>query len=435
MSLQTLRKTRVALTWFAIVMMTISPTFAGGHLLNRLRCGGCTSPELIASVTGRIGCFAQRLGSLGEGCGIASLRNRLGSRCDQDACCCSCQDICGATTSFVACPTQSTSCGTVDTVAMAGVYTVDGGHDSVVAMSEGNVTSNSVYAGGDTQWIEGDVGMPQSAESCCGQIVDGGYVNESAAAVMDHTGSYAPESTVTHEQVIHESIGASSDTQLPAFANDIPTDAPPAASTEEASSRSPENQPVTTEPVVVDPMPTDPASPEPASPEPAPSDPVPSDPIAPEPSAAGNEPEGTDENDPADDLFSDDLNDAASTPAGDDLFPAEDSASGDGASGDLPADVVPTDPPATDDDVLGDDFFDDLDTSTETPLRSWVDNTGIYRVQARLLQISTDSVRLLKTNGRTCTVPIRRLSRRDFAHVQFVASKQGLAPPNRLAAK
>ncbi|GIX00612.1 MAG: hypothetical protein KatS3mg111_3944 [Pirellulaceae bacterium] len=54
--------------------------------------------------------------------------------------------------------------------------------------------------------------------------------------------------------------------------------------------------------------------------------------------------------------------------------------------------------------------------------RTWRDNTGLYAVTARLIEIRSEYVRLLKDNGKTCTVPMRRLSAEDAALVQRVAA-------------
>lgn len=53
--------------------------------------------------------------------------------------------------------------------------------------------------------------------------------------------------------------------------------------------------------------------------------------------------------------------------------------------------------------------------------RSWVDNSGAYRVNARLAVIYSDKVKLLKENGKYTTVPINRLSKSDLEYVQWVA--------------
>lgn len=54
--------------------------------------------------------------------------------------------------------------------------------------------------------------------------------------------------------------------------------------------------------------------------------------------------------------------------------------------------------------------------------REWMDNTGTYRVQARVAVIFEDRVRLLKDTGKITTVPLTRLSSRDRAYVLWVAT-------------
>ena len=54
--------------------------------------------------------------------------------------------------------------------------------------------------------------------------------------------------------------------------------------------------------------------------------------------------------------------------------------------------------------------------------KTWVDNTGTYTVKGRLAVIYSDKVKLLKENGKFTTVPLDRLSDRDFEYVQWVAS-------------
>lgn len=54
--------------------------------------------------------------------------------------------------------------------------------------------------------------------------------------------------------------------------------------------------------------------------------------------------------------------------------------------------------------------------------RTWRDNTGTFQVDARLVEIHSGYVRLQKTNGRFCQVPLRRLSVGDRALVELIAS-------------
>jgi len=56
--------------------------------------------------------------------------------------------------------------------------------------------------------------------------------------------------------------------------------------------------------------------------------------------------------------------------------------------------------------------------------RVWVDNTGNFSTEGRLIEIGVDYIRLMKENGRTCTVPIQRLSPADTAHVESVRQER-----------
>jgi hypothetical protein len=55
--------------------------------------------------------------------------------------------------------------------------------------------------------------------------------------------------------------------------------------------------------------------------------------------------------------------------------------------------------------------------------RKWLDNTGAYEVEGRLVMIYPDKIRLQKENGRTTTVAMRRLSPVDQAYVRWVADQ------------
>jgi hypothetical protein len=71
------------------------------------------------------------------------------------------------------------------------------------------------------------------------------------------------------------------------------------------------------------------------------------------------------------------------------------------------------------------------------PLRQWNDNSGQFRVAARLVLILDGKVRLLKETGRTTTVPMERLSAADRAFVAEVVGLYGndLTKLDQLAAK
>jgi hypothetical protein len=55
-------------------------------------------------------------------------------------------------------------------------------------------------------------------------------------------------------------------------------------------------------------------------------------------------------------------------------------------------------------------------------MRVWIDNTGKYRVTARLISIGKSSVRLLKDTGKYTTVPFSRLSTTDLALVRSLST-------------
>lgn len=141
---------------------------------------------------------------------------------------------------------------------------------------------------------------------------------------------------------------------------------------------------------------------------------------------------------------------AMQEPAGNDLFSAPAEEPADDADEDLfgaPAEE-PDDlfgPPAGEDDLFGppteepegpaaedpDDLFGNAETVLEQPgglsslaLRHWVDNTGEYSVDARLIAVLDGQVRLLKANGRMTTVAFDRLSDEDLSFVNRQAAAQ-----------
>ena len=56
--------------------------------------------------------------------------------------------------------------------------------------------------------------------------------------------------------------------------------------------------------------------------------------------------------------------------------------------------------------------------------RRWVDNTGNFSCEGRMLQMLDGNVRILKATGRTTTVPLARLSNVDLQFVNRQASAQ-----------
>ncbi len=59
----------------------------------------------------------------------------------------------------------------------------------------------------------------------------------------------------------------------------------------------------------------------------------------------------------------------------------------------------------------------------DTRVRMWIDNTGTFKTQGRLIEINANFVRLMKSNGRTCTVPNDRMCVADAAYVATVKAK------------
>jgi hypothetical protein len=57
-------------------------------------------------------------------------------------------------------------------------------------------------------------------------------------------------------------------------------------------------------------------------------------------------------------------------------------------------------------------------------MRQWLDNTGNFSCQGRLISLIDGQVRLMKENGRTTTVPLARLSANDLRFVERQASAQ-----------
>lgn len=92
---------------------------------------------------------------------------------------------------------------------------------------------------------------------------------------------------------------------------------------------------------------------------------------------------------------------------------------------DLPKSTPPAPPPKSKDELnklFGIGSFTPPSQFRGAEYKTWVDNTGTYTVNGRLTTIYSDKVKILKENGKTTTVPLSRLSDRDFSYVQWVAS-------------
>jgi hypothetical protein len=59
------------------------------------------------------------------------------------------------------------------------------------------------------------------------------------------------------------------------------------------------------------------------------------------------------------------------------------------------------------------------------PLREWTDNSGQFKVKAKLVLVLDGKVRLLKETGRTTTVALERLSKDDRAYVAAAIERYG----------
>lgn len=67
--------------------------------------------------------------------------------------------------------------------------------------------------------------------------------------------------------------------------------------------------------------------------------------------------------------------------------------------------------------------------STSTAAREWSDITGNFRVEAELVAVRGDSVRLRRGDGRVISVPINKLSDRDRRHLQSLRSAKQTPTP------
>jgi hypothetical protein len=87
----------------------------------------------------------------------------------------------------------------------------------------------------------------------------------------------------------------------------------------------------------------------------------------------------------------------------------------------------PAAPPAADDDPFN--------AAVTVSMRQWMDNTGKYQVQAKIVEIQADKVRLFKDNGRYCTVPMHRLSIVDHQYVEQLAAQLGQGVIGQIAGR
>jgi SLA1 homology domain 1, SHD1 len=126
-----------------------------------------------------------------------------------------------------------------------------------------------------------------------------------------------------------------------------------------------------------------------------------------------------------------------STPAADDLFgtPLSEPAAPAEKKSDAPATSAPAGgdkpAPADKDKKKDDDLFGGFGAIlrergglASNEMRHWVDNTGNFSCEGRLVRVLDGQVQLLKDNGHNSTVPMGRLSDADLSFVYRQASAQ-----------
>jgi hypothetical protein len=95
-----------------------------------------------------------------------------------------------------------------------------------------------------------------------------------------------------------------------------------------------------------------------------------------------------------------------------------------------PAEEAPSEEPT---EKTEDDPFAALEADPE-PVRRWIDATGRHETIGRLVEVHSDRVRILKTNGRYTTVPMQQLSQHDRAYAATVGDRIAGRAPARPAA-
>ena len=530
------RSLRVAMTWTAILMMTVEPSFAGS-VLNRLRgCGGggCSVGGRLQGAMAGLRCRAGGLGACascggdcGGGCGargrvrgmvhsalshVRGMGSRL--RCRKSRCDSGCQPTCEVPVASCGTPVQSCGCSqaivgdvVMDSYASVGEVVSDGGYvdsgyvdsgyvdngyvdsgyvdsgyvdsgyvdggyvsDAIVmdAVTEGVVygddysyTGEVVYQNDGCSSCSGDVvsnGIPMGGEvySEGAVVYDSGYSNEVIGSapmgcVDGNCGNVVTESmpmgdviygdTITSDVISEDSGTIVSDSYVDEGSTTRMDDGSATRMDDGSATRMDDGSATRVEaPMNLDlgggsDLVADPPETAPAPTTPAPADsgafqPVPGDDdlLGDEGAAAGGD----------DNMFgeavTDDLPADTDADASDDLFPADDAAP---AGADPADDLFPADDAAPADGDAPEEGGSDIDDlfGSKSQLRTWVDNTGNFSTEGRLVEFDGTKIRLLKSNGRHCTVPLRRLSEADFQLVQKIASLMGKAPIARVAAR
>lgn len=475
----TSRGFRKAITWLAIVLMAVDTVYAG-HLLGKLR-SGCGPVRRIASHVrcrgGLLGGIKARIHS-GASCSAASSSVSCGDPCVSDAVVSSGEIISDGYVSSgeIISSGEIVSSGEVisEGYVSSGEVISDGYISSGEVISDGYVSSGEVISDGYISSGEvisegyvssGEVisdgyaseGYVSSGEVISDGYVDSGYVSDgyssgeviSEGVVSDGYSVYSGGEVISEgctncasnvtDGMISEGVvydqGSSGYGPSPLGPNEtVIEEATIVSVTEGASTTSTaEPTPAATTDTTTPPAPvggddsdlfTTPADTTDTATDLAPADPGPAEP----------DPAGA-----ASDLFGGPATDPAPAPTTPD--PVTPDAGGDasdlfGPSGDT--EPAPVDPPAEGSSETLDDLFGSAAATGENAdtmaYRNWTDDSGSFSTEAMLQNVSDSGVRLLKSNGKECTVSFARLSRVDLEYVQQQASHFGVAGVNLIAA-
>lgn len=450
-------KLRKALTWLAILLMAVD-TVSAGHLLSRIRCGQGPLRRVASQVRCRGGLF----GHLKSKISAASCSTASSGSCAVDACSSGSEivsegeivsdgwsggEVISEGEVIVSDGIVSDGVVISDNVVYGGEVISDGVVVSEGIVSEGIVSDGYVSDGyvsnevviSEGEVYSGDMSYSSDVVSSGEVILDGGYSNvvsegtvvegcaDCAQGVSNVSDGIILDGGYTGDSYSNTGIGApalgANETvieEVTILEGDSTGQPTPAVSTDTVEDLGGPTSPTTT--MDDSDLFSTPESPAPTAPDPiapAPVDPVPVQPMTPEPI----QPLTPDPVEPAGDegLFgpADEGTDPAPAEGGDedlnDLF---------SSASEAPEFVNDEAKPPI-----------ELNPISRVTLRTWTDNSGLYSVDARLKNITADSVVLEKENGKTCTVSFERLSVTDLEYVQRLASHFGVAPLNLVAAK
>lgn len=302
---------------------------------------------------------------------------------------------------------------------------------AVVALLIGALVANPAWAfyGYNTFSSSGvDCGCYQPEPPCCSDCCS---ACEPACDSSPCAGESAAEPACCGATVMEEPQPAEARPRKALSKPTMPADPSPANLPEpRAEEMAPPTPPVT--PAQPAPQPAAPAA-EPAE-QPATAPPV-TEPTAP---SMEEEPAPLETPPPSEPTETDDLFGEPS-PAPESTPPADEPETEEPAAEEPPAEESETEeaPPADEEDPL-EDFFNAVPRPStlqvaggleSKSLRTWVDNSGKYRCEARLLSADPQEIVLLKSSGEQKHVSLQRLSNADleFVHAQVVAKREMLA--------